>query len=219
MFDWFKGKKDEASDTPSHAHVPELLGFRLGGAVELNDLKLKLIEDDLIFENVAKIQLIQAVGVVRLDEGSTILRYYTDGEGFFQFVLNGGMGENNIDDAKLWFYYDTVGISSEHEWNRQIESDISRANYELEGRSFTPLWRDASGVSPPVAMTETTYLEDGSSSETDQFVMLYEREANTDLDEFLMVSGEEKIIDNQADRSLVLSTGIDIHSADFEVVG
>lgn len=217
MFDWLKGKKGEQS--PAASAAPELLGFRLGGAVELNDLKLQLLEGDVTFEKVAKTHLIQAVGLVSLDEASHILRYYTDGDGFFQFVLNGGMEETHIEDAKLWFYYDTLGISSDLEWNRQIEHEISKPDYALDGKTFTRLWRDASGNPPPVAMTETTYAQGGESSQTDQFVMLYERSANDNLDEFLMVSGEEQILDDRADRSLVLSTGIDISLADFEVLG
>ena len=49
--------------------------------------------------------------------------------------------------------------------------------------------------------------------------MLYERQLDGDLFEFLLVAGEEKIVDYRPDRCLVLSTGINLGHADFEVIG
>ncbi len=51
MFDWFKKKKTPETPLP---HSPEILGLRLGGAFELDDLKLRLIEPDLIIEGAAR---------------------------------------------------------------------------------------------------------------------------------------------------------------------
>ncbi|VAW98868.1 hypothetical protein MNBD_GAMMA20-550 [hydrothermal vent metagenome] len=215
MFDFFKSKKTEKTKPV----MPEVLGLRLGGAVELNVLKLRMTDDYTIFENVAKIQAIQAVGVVKLDEHSTIVRYYTDDDGFFQVILNGGMTESHIEDLKLWFFYDTQGVSGNTEWNAQLKSGISKPEHELSGQKFYRVWSDVSADSPPVSMTETTTCSDGSESTTDQFVMLYERESKPDFFEFLMLSGEEKIIDNHPERCLVFSTGINLSSADFEIIG
>ncbi len=198
--------------------MPEILGLRLGGAVELNALKLRLIDDQTTFENVSKIQMIQAVGVVKLDEHATIVRYYTDDDGFFQVILNGGMTENHIEDLKLWFFFDTQGVSNDVEWEKQLKSGISKPDYELGGQKFYCVWNEASGNSPPVSMTETTTCSDGSESTTDQFVMLYERESKPDFFEFLMISGEERIIDYQPERCIVISTGINLSSADFEII-
>ena len=223
MFGLFNKTKEKIKaqfngDGTRTEETPELLGLRLGGSVELNDLRLKFIEEHLTFKNAAKIQLIQAVGVVQLDTHSTILRYYTDDNGFFQFVLEGGMTENHINDGKLWFFYDTLGISGEAEWERQLERGISQPTYSVGDQQFNRSWQDMGDKNPPVAMTERTVTEDNVTTETDQFIMLYEREASDKLTEYLMVSGEESINDDQPDRCLVTSTGIDISSADFEVI-
>ncbi|HEB56207.1 MAG TPA: DUF2491 family protein [Gammaproteobacteria bacterium] len=215
MFSFFKNKETEKAKPV----MPEVLGFRLGGAVELNELKLRLIDDCTTFENVTKMQSIQAVGVVKLDEHSTIVRYYTDDDGFFQVIFNGGMTESHIEDLKLWFFYDTQGVSGDAEWNKQLKNGISKPDHELEGQQFYRVWNEVSGDSPPVSMTETTTSSGSSESTTDQFVMLYERESKPDFFEFLMISGEEKIIDDQAERCIVISTGINLSSADFEVIG
>ncbi len=217
LFDRFRGKGQEVA-TPGPA-IPELLGMRLGGAVELNDIKLRVIEGATTFKSVSKIQLIQAVGAVKLNEETSALRFYTDDDGFFQFILEGGKTENHISDGKLWFFYDTFGIGDSAEWERQLEQGISQPLYSLETHQYTRLWKDVGEHNPPVAMRETTYSENGTQSETDQFVMLYEREASDSLIEYLMVSGEERVVDNNLDRCLVVSTGIDITVSDFSVIG
>lgn len=215
MFDFFKKKETEVPQQ----QLPELFGLRLGGSFELSHLRMQFIEEHLIIENAAKIQIIQAVGLVQLDSHSHIVRYYTDDDGFIQFVLQGGLREDCVNDGKLWYFYDTLGIASDSEWERQLQSGISRSSYELEGKTFTRLWEDAGDDSPPVAMTEVTHAKGEEPSETDQFVMVYERQAHQDLVEYLMVSGEESVLDGERlDRNLVISTGLDINTADFTII-
>ncbi|MEH6469957.1 MAG: YjfK family protein [Halopseudomonas sp.] len=216
MLDWIKQKM---ADKPTPvAGPPEILGFRLGGAVELNELKLRLLDDQLITSSIAKVQLIQAVGVVKLDDSNTILRYYTDDDGFFQVVLSGGMDEQHVSDVKLLHFFETQSVGSDHDWNELLKTGISRSTYNFEGQLFSRVWV-AVGDCPPVAMTETTHTETEDASETDQFVMLYERPLNDDLYEFLLVSGEEQIVDNRAERCRVVSTGINLGHGDFDVIG
>lgn len=212
---WFGKKKAE----PDKVEAPEIMGLRLGGAFQLDALKLRLIEPELVVEGVAATQLIQAVGVVKLDESSTVLRYYTDDEGFLQVLLTGGMTENHIADVKLWYFFETQSVGSEVEWNRLLAQEISKPTVSLEGHDYKRVWEGTGTESPPVAMTEKTWSETGQASETDQFVMLYERQAGKGYFEYLMRAGEEKIIDNRADRCLVISTGFDIQPADIEIIG
>ena len=216
MFDFFKKKKPEENTAPD---TPEVLGFRLGGSVELSKIKIRLLEDKMTFDKVATLQLIQAVGIVKLDADSTILRYYTDDDGFFQVVLEGGLTENNIRDVQLWFYYDTEGVAKQSDWDYLLNNNISKPEYEFNAQRYSRVWTDLSTHAPPVAMTETTYTQDNKApTSTDQFVMLYERVIENDLSELLLVSAEETLVNDQADRCLVRSTGINLHSADFEIV-
>lgn len=212
---WF-GKKEAEEKKVS---APEIMGLRLGGAFELDSLKLKLIEPHLVVQGVAKTQLIQAVGEVKLDENTTVLRFYTDDEGFLQVLLTGGITENHISDVKLWYFYDTTGIATSKDWENQLSNVISAPSKRFEGNDYKRVWGDGDLPSPPVAMTEKTYSEDGSVSETDQFSMLYERQATDTIYEYLMFAGEEKIILNRADRCVVTSTGFDIQPADIEIIG
>ncbi|QUJ69610.1 YjfK family protein (plasmid) [Photobacterium sp. GJ3] len=211
MFDWFK-KRNQPQDTGPKA--PEILGLRLGGAFELDDLKLRLTEPSLIIEGAARTHLIQAVGEVQLDEQTRLIRYYTDDDGFVQ-VLAHGESDADVSEVKLFYFYDSKPIDTDSEWQHQLDHQIVKSQWTLEEFSFDKLWDN----SRPVAMTETTWLQNGSTNRTDQFVMLYEREAAPSTTEVLLVAAEEKIFNNRAERSLVLSTGFDLSPTDFKLIG
>ena len=211
---WFTSKKPE-----EQLKTPEIMGLYLGGSFELDALKMKLLQPRLLIENAAHQHLIQAVGEVHLDTGGKILRFYTDDDAFLQVVLDGGDTENHITDVKLWYFYDTKTVGSDSQWQQLLKNGISQSQYQLEGYTFHRVWDAIDAESPPVAMTEKTYEEDGDTSTTDQFTMLYERELDTDNVETLLVSGEEKIINNNHDRCLVLSTGFNLNPADLRING
>lgn len=216
MFSKLFGKDKEKSVIDTG---PDLIGLRVGSAFELDDLRLRLIEPELTVEKVARTQFIQASGEVCLDQNTTLFRFYTDDDGFIQVNLSGGKSESNIDDVTLWYFYDTKSISSDRDWNEQINNLISQPTYDIEGTQFHRVWEDVSGSCPPVAMTEKTYDNDGSTSETDQFIMLYERVINEDLKELLLVSGEEVVVDNRLERCLVISTGVPLRQNDISIRG
>lgn len=215
MFSKLFGKKPQ-DDKPAS---PEIMGLYLGGSFELDDLKLKLLEPELTIARAARSQLIQAVGRAPLDSGGTLLRFYTDDEAFLQVVCDGGETENHINDVKLWHFYDTQTIGSDAQWKNALDSLISQPTYTLDGKTFTRVWDAVGESSPPVAVTEKTYEEDGDVSTTDQFMMLYERPLENGRTESLLVVGEEKIVGNNADRCLVISTGFDIEPADITING
>lgn len=211
---WFNSKKEEVKPK-----APEIMGLYLGGSFELDALKLKLIQPQLIIENAANQHLIQAVGEVNLDTGGKILRFYTDDDAYLQVVLDGGDTENHITDVKLWYFYDTKTVGSDSQWQNLLKHEISKPNYTLEDFSFSRVWDAVGAESPPVAMTEKTFEEDGDTSTTDQFSMLYERHLDGDNMETLLVTGEEKIINNNHDRCLIISTGFNINPADLRING
>lgn len=210
---WFK------KDQPAAPTSPQLMGLYLGGSFELDALKLKLLTPELCIENPASHHLIQAVGEAPLDSGGKMLRFYTDDDAFLQIILDGGDTENHITDVKLWYFYNTLTIGNDSQWAQALKSEISKPEYHLDDEVFTRVWNAIGEESPPVAVTEKTYEEDGDTSETDQFMMLYERPIANDRTESLLVVGEEKIVGNNADRCLVISTGFDLQPADLHING
>lgn len=213
----FGSKSSKAHE--SRPSSPEIMGLYLGGSFELDPLKLKLIEPHLKINGASAKHLIQAVGKIALDTGGTMFRFYTDDDAFLQVVTDGGETENHITDVKLWYFYDTKTVGSQAQWTELLSSGISRPVYSLDSDDYTRVWDAIGDESPPVAMTETTFEEDGDISTTDQFIMLYERDLGNDNVEALLVAGEEKIVDNNHDRCLVVSTGFDVSPADITING
>lgn len=218
MFSKLFGRKNKAPQI-SRPASPEIMGLYLGGSFELDPLKLKLIQPQLKISGAASKHLIQAVGKVALDTGGTMFRFYTDDDAFLQVVTDGGETENHITDVKLWYFYDTKTVGSQSQWTELINHGISQPEYSLDGDTYERVWDAVGEQSPPVAMTERTFEEDGDTSTTDQFIMLYERALGDDNVEALLVCGEEKIIDNNHDRCLVISTGFDLSPADITING
>jgi len=214
MFSRFFGKKPAIK-----ASTPEIMGLYLGGSFQIEPLKLRMLEPQLVIEKAASTHIIQAVGEVNLDTGGKILRFYTDDDAFLQVILDGGDTENHITDVKLWYFYATTTIGNEQQWKTLIKDGISKAHYPLEDFSFNRVWDAVGEESPPVAMTEKTYEEDGDVSETDQFVMLYERQLEDDQVEALLVSAEEKLVNGNFDRCLVISTGFNLTQGDITING
>jgi hypothetical protein len=215
MFNKLFGNKE----TKKKPKAPEIMGLYLGGSFEIDPLRLRLIEPELMIEKAASQHFIQAVGEVNLDSGGKILRFYTDDDAFLQVILDGGDTENHITDVKLWYFYQTKTIGSNAQWQQTIASDISKPIYQLEDEQYQRVWDAVGDESPPVAVTEKTHQEDGDTSETDQFMMLYERQLESGETETLLVTAEEKLINNNLDRCLVLSTGFNIGQADITING
>ncbi|WP_394175111.1 YjfK family protein [Thalassotalea litorea] len=213
MFNWFKKKNPKIEDK-----APEILGLRLGGAFDLDTVKMTFIEPELIIDGAANTQFIEAVGLVQLDPQTTVLRYYTDDEGYIQILVRGELKDENVEDVKLMYFYETKGIANGRDWNNALERDISRPELYLQGHTFQRVWQTSGDTSPPVAMTEKTYAKDGTISETDQFAMLYERQFGPEKFEYAMLIGEEKIINNQHDRYLVTVTGFDLQPSDIYII-
>ncbi|MDF4421652.1 YjfK family protein [Vibrio parahaemolyticus] len=207
----FAGKAPAVQKT----ETPEVLGLRLGGVVELDKLKLTLIEEKLTIEDAAVTQHIEAVGVVPLEGDTRLVRYYTDDDGFIQ-VLQEGEGEAGVLEVSLWYFYDSKPIDTQELWDKVIEEQIVTPDrkYDLDGTEFVQHWENEK----PVCMTETTYTKSGKKSETDQFVMVYSREIAGGLTEELLIAGEEKQIGNKLDRLVARSTGVQLKQTDFKAV-
>ncbi len=212
MFDWLKKKMQ--APTPEKPKPPEVLGLRLGGAIELDDLKFRLMEPLLVIEKATRTQIIKAVGEVKLDAQTRLLRFYTDDDGFIQ-VLQSGSSDADVTEVKLFYFYETKPIDTEAQWNACLSNEIVKPVWGLSGFTYEKVWDNTQ----PVAMKEITWAEDESTSTTDQFVMVYERQAGEDVFESLLICAEEAIQDQKPERSLVISSGVALSPTDFTVAG
>lgn len=206
FFDFLKKKENTLPAAPS------FLGLRLGGCIKLDGFKLKLMEEFTTFQDAAETQLIEAVGEVTFDAYSKILRFYTDDEGFIQ-ILTSGDDERNIKEIKLFYFYETIPVDSSEQWEHIISHELVEDNKIFNGKTYQKIWQNEK----PVAMTETTWIHRDKTT-TDQFIMIYASTENNHT-EYLFVSAEEKIINNQIERALILSTGVDLLLTDITIIG
>ena len=195
------------------ASIPEVLGLRLGGAIELDSLMLKLNEEFYTFTGVATTQFIQAVGVVELGENTRLVRYYTDDEGYIQ-ILQEGKSDAGVIEVSLWYFFDTKVVDYEPAWNELLQQELINTSAQLDGETFNKYWQDTR----PVFMKETTYRQSSDSNTTDQFAMLYSRHLANGQHEELLLVAEERLVNNNFERSFVRSTGIQLKQTDFKAV-
>ena len=208
-----KTKTDEKLVTPS------ILGLRIGCSFEVDPLILKLLENDLVTQNISTTHIIQAAGKVELDD-ALLYRFYSDDEGFLQVVAQGGTADENVIDVKLYHYFDTLDVSSERDWDRLLYQDIGRPTYQLQEHIYQRVWTATSDYHKPVHMSETTYDNQGMTSVTDQFTMLFERPIADDRTESLFLSAEEKEEPaGSLSRCFVISTGITLTPTQISIHG
>lgn len=214
MFNLFK-KKEAQKPT---IQKPEVMGLCVGSSFDLDKLSFQLILDELVIGEVADTQLIQAAGEVSLGS-STLLRFYTDDDAWLQVVCEGEIDEHNIVDVTLFHYYDTLHVSKD-QWNELLARQIGTPTYMLEGHQYQRVWTSTTEYHAPVAMQEETYDSSDEISETDQFVMLFERELSDGSFEQLYLSAEETLNDNnQLEQCLVISTGVKLSPSQITVNG
>jgi hypothetical protein len=205
-------------DSSSPIDAPTILGLRLGCSFELDALMLRLLDDQLITDNISPTQLIKAVGLVDLD-GTWLYRFYTDDDAFLQIVAD-GKNDEDVVDIKLFHFYDTLNINNDEQWFRLLDKEIGQPTYELENHQFERVWTSVDQYHPPVAMQEQTYTQDSKSADlTDQFTMLFERPINDGYTESLFLSAEETLDNGHLSRCLVISTGITLSPAQFTIHG
>lgn len=212
------GKLFNKSPAPTRV-IPEILGLRVGFSFEIDTLMLKLLNGQLVASGINPGQLIQAVGLVQLDD-TWLYRFYTDDEAWLQVVAQGGQTDAHVVDVKLFHYFDTLDIGTQERWNQLLNEEIGQPSRELEGHCYTRVWTSAGTYHNPVAMTEKTWDESGQQSQTDQFCMLFERPLADGRTESLFLSAEETEEDHgQLSRCLVISTGITLTPSQIRING
>jgi hypothetical protein len=214
MFNLFKKK---APPTPSIVK-PEVMGLCIGSSFDIDKLSFQLMLDELVIGGIADTQLIQAAG--KVDLGSNILlRFYTDDEAWLQVVCEGGELEESIVDVTLFHYYDTMHVNA-NEWDDILKHKIGAPTYSIQGNEYQRVWTSTASYHPPVAMQEKTFDDSNDITQTDQFVMLFERELSDGSFEQLYLSAEETLNENnQLERCLVISTGVKLAPTQIRVNG
>lgn len=213
MFESLFGKKPAAPATPA---LP--LGFRLGGAVAIDDVAFKAHPGVFAFDPPAGNQIIEALGQVDLGGGSHLFRLYLTDDAWIQVSTTSG----EIDDLKLFVFADTRNPSTKDEfigWTQQ-GSQLGSPQITFASKTYLRVWGDAAGGgwSPPIVVDESVTHPAGGEEDFDltHYSMLYQREL-PELPghfEYLFVSAEDYGPDHF---DVVYSLGSDLTTADLSI--
>ena len=194
---------------PQEKPFPIVLGLDIGTNFSVETLELSVNIDKLLINAIDKDHIVEAVGYIQLD-GTHILRYYTDTEGWLEVIMEGSATEEAIVSVKLYYFYDTLDYSAQSDWDTLLRERIGQNNYTCGDFQYSRVWTAGGDYHQPVYMQEKTFRADDEPSSTDQFVMLFEREYFTDNFESLFLSAEEIERKDTLERSLVISSGYNL---------
>lgn len=212
MFGLFRKK------TATNDAQPALpMGFRLGGAVRIDNVMFRANTDAFAFDIPADDQLIEALGQVDLGGGSHLRRLYLTDDAWIQLSMTG----EDIDDVKLFVFAETRNPPTRVAFQRLAEpgSEVGQSSIVYKGHRYERVWsQDTAGWVPPIVYDESvTHMPGGEKDfELTHYSMLYQREISglPGRYEYLFLTLE----DYSADEFLyVISLGVDISSADLVV--
>ncbi|MGI9281057.1 MAG: DUF2491 family protein [Endozoicomonas sp.] len=217
IFDLFSKKKAD-EDQPS---LPAPLNLRLGSAVELDLLPFQMIQQQLNLTLPAGVQTIEAVGIIDLGGGSSLYRFYTADDGFFQISTTGGFETQHINDIKLFVFEQTENLASQSGVNLWVgdSGKIGQPGFTLNTTQYERAWdSEVTGKIEPVRFTETVHSRDKSTAtyDVDHLAMLYQRRLSGSEHYEYLISSLEFTSDDEA--TAVMSVGIDLEISSMSIM-
>jgi hypothetical protein len=213
-----KGKfsKDDEDD-----EFPTPFGLRIGAAVDIDTLPLRMHAADIHVELPEATMMIIAQGYIDLGDGTYAHRYYNSDDAMIQVLTVGGVEDQHVEELTLFvphqsFYPDSDGAWAQ--WTSQ-GGKIGAPIFCLDdGTEYSRVWFDtAGGYAKPVIFTESIYEDpdSGECSEITHTVMLYGRNLDQGKkSEYLLVSAEAY----EDERTVELMVGVDIETAGLKVI-
>ena len=208
-----KDNKDDEFPTP--------FGLRIGAAVDIDTLPLRMHAADLHLKLPEATMMIVAQGYIDLGDGTHSHRYYNSDDAMIQVLTVGGVEEQHVEELTLFvphqsFYPDSDGAWAQ--WTSEggkLGAPIFRLD---DGTEYSRVWFDtAEGYAKPVIFTESVY-EDPDSDECSDIthtVMLYGRNLEQGKkNEYLLVSVEAY----EGERSVELMVGVDLELSSLKVI-
>ncbi len=211
-----KFSKDDGVD-----EFPTPFGLRIGAAVDIDTLPLRMHAGELHVDLPEATMIIVAQGYIDLGDGTYAHRYYNSDDAMIQVLTVGGVQTQHVEELTLFvpqqsFYPDSDGAWAQ--WTSQggrLGAPIFRLD---DGTEYSRIWFDATeGYAKPVIYTESVY-EDPESDECSDIVhtvMLYGRNLQkSKKNEYLLVSIEAYA----GERTVELMVGVDLESANLNVI-
>jgi hypothetical protein len=200
---------------------PTPYGLRIGAAVDIDTLPLRMHAADLLVELPQETLIIAAQGYIDLQDSTYVHRYYTCNDIMIQVLTTAGVADEHVEELTLFVPYKSYYPDSESAW-AQWTSEGGRIGMPIfrldDGTEFTRIWFDSTpGYAKPVMFTESVY-EDADSDECTQIdhtVMLFGRNLGPEKkNEYLLVSLEAY----EGQKTVELMVGVDLEIANLKVI-
>ena len=208
-----KSEEDEEFATP--------FGLRIGAAVDIDTLPLRMHAADLHVELPEETMIIVAQGYIDLGDSSYAHRYYTSDDTMIQVLTVAGMEDQHVEELTLFVPYKSYYPDSDGAWAQWTSKGgkIGAPKFRLDdGTEFSRLWFDTTeGHAELVEFTESVYENPDSDECSDVFhkVMLYGRNLEEGKkNEYLLVSAESY----EGEQTVELMIGVDLELSTLKVI-
>jgi len=196
-------------------------GLRIGAAVDIDTLPLRMHAEDLHVELPEETMIIVAQGYIDLGDSTYSHRYYTKDNAMIQVLTVSGMEEEHVEELTLFVPYRSYYPDSDGAWAQwtaeggKLGARIFRLD---DGTEYSRIWFDTSeGYAEPVQFTESVYEDPDSDECSNVFhqVMLYGRNLDKGKkNEYLLVSVEAY----EGERAVELMVGVDLEFSNLRVI-
>ncbi len=201
--------------------LPTPLGLRVGAAVDIDTLPLRMHADELHVELPEETILIVAQGFVELGDDAYVHRYYAEDDTMIQVLTVNGVEDSHVEEITLFLPHESIYPGSVGEWAQWTEKGgkIGAPTYRFDdGTEYERIWFDTTpGHADPVAFTEEVYEDDEAEEADDvvQKVMLLGRNLEEGKkNEYLLITVEAY----GGERTVELMVGVDLDVATMKVI-
>ncbi len=200
---------------------PTPLGLRLGAAVDIDTLPLRMHADELHVELPQETILIVAQGFVDLGDDTYVHRYYSTNDTMIQILSVNGVEDQHVEEITLYVPYESIYPGSEGEWALWTAKGgkMGAPTFRFDdGTQYERIWFDTTpGHADPVVFTEEV-CEDAQSEGADdvvQQVMLFGRNLQEGKkNEYLLITVEAY----EGEKTVELMIGVDLDLATLKVI-
>ncbi len=213
--------KNKFSKRGEDDRLPTPLGLRIGAAVDIDTLPLRMHADELHVELPEETILIVAQGFVELGDDAYVHRYYAEDDTMIQVLTVNGVEDSHVEEITLFLPHESIYPGSVGEWAQWTEKGgkIGAPTYRFDdGTEYERIWFDTTpGHADPVVFTEEVY-EGGDTAEANdvvQRVMLFGRNLEEGKkNEYLLVTVE----DYEGEKTVELMVGVDLDLATLKII-
>ena len=209
----FTDRDDDVLATP--------LGLRLGAAVDIDTLPLRMHADELHVDLPEETKLIVAQGFVDLGDDTYAHRYYAADDTMIQVLTARGVEDEHVEEITLYVPYESYYPSSPTEWAQWTgdKGKLRAPSYRLDDETvYGRIWFDDSDDHvDPVEFIEKVYddPEAEQARSIHQKVMLFGRNLEAGKkNEYLLAAVET----HDGETTVELMIGVDLEMTGLKVI-